>query len=1343
MNRDVTESKCAQRGRKRFALRLSRSLCGLLSALAMVLGMAGAHVAMAQTAYTDSGAWGAWSDPSIWSPSGIPGPNDTAYIGGTSSIANVWLSGDQSVGNLYVGSATDGELELQTYQLTVNGSLVIGTAGGGWGNGSIQQGNGSSFSALSLALYGNSLTLSAADVVRGPATVSGAQLTLSGGAVEGAVTMSGAQLTVSAGAVDGAVTLSNASQLTISGGNILGNVTVSDASSGTISISGGNILGNVAVSDNSQLTMPAYGGIDAYISSGSTLTLATSLPGGQFGSLTVDQSSMLNMAGHPLTTGVLCLAGSVANRGAITAGNLSVSNQAFDLSTFDAVTNFSLSGGTCTLFSPVSSLNLTNGAQAWTNLTGSVSGSVSLGSGSTLTLAAPLTLSGGLNVDATSTLIMAANPLTAPSASIFGAVQNRGPITVGILSVGNQTFDLNASDTVTTFLLSGATSTLNTPVSSLTVDNRSLATVCSAVGAMSVSDFSQATAEDGAAPMSSLTVNNASSATACGGVSSVSVAGDSQATIGGFVFSLSVSNNSQATACGGVSSLTVSNTSQATVATPAGSPGESAYAETGSTLTLGGPLALSGELYIDPTSTLDMAGQPLTASYVTLASAFGQSATLRRRGAITAYSLAVTNQAFNLIASDAVANFLLSNGTSTLASSVSSLNLSNSAEATTTSTGSVNGSVTLTASSTLTLGSAMTLSGELYVDPTSTLNMAGHPLTASSLYLGANNGTTAIVLGRSGGITTNSLTLTSQAFNLLPADTVTNFNLGGSTSTIAGCVSFLTLYNASQAATVSATSLSGNAYVESGSTLALGAPLALSGPLDVEGYSTLDMGGQPLSAPYVYLGWNYGQPVNVLHRGPITTGNLFVAAGTFDLSASDAVTNFSLSNGTSTLSSSVSSLGLSNSALVITTVAGSVSGSVGLLTRSTLTLQAPLTLSGQFDMEQYSTLNMQGHSLSAASVYLGWEGYGQPVNLWAGGAVTANNLGIGSGSALTLTSGSDVVDSQITLSQNSTLAVQPASVTGLTFKGRYASTLSVNDTSTLQLTAGANGGPSWLFRWQDPAGATWTSALSGLIAARNITITSPAGYSLFDEEGYTYIAAGSTLVWSGTGGDNSWSNTANWGGATPSAGQWLRFAALTSGASAVACDNLPGNPLFYGIFFDSQAPSYNLQGNAIQLSGDVLNQSDNDQTISLDVQLVPGNGAFNMKAVTFDTGGKNITVGGSISGAGMALVKTGSGTLTLSGTNTYQGGTVVGDGTLILTNNEAIADGTSLIVGDPSAFAAPIVPNVVTGLQTEPTAAAIAPVPEPGALALLAAGAIGLVGYRLRRRRSPRKASPS
>jgi len=43
----------------------------------------------------------------------------------------------------------------------------------------------------------------------------------------------------------------------------------------------------------------------------------------------------------------------------------------------------------------------------------------------------------------------------------------------------------------------------------------------------------------------------------------------------------------------------------------------------------------------------------------------------------------------------------------------------------------------------------------------------------------------------------------------------------------------------------------------------------------------------------------------------------------------------------------------------------------------------------------------------------------------------------------------------------------------------------------------------------------------------------------------------------------------------------------------------------------------------------------------------------------------------------------GTGELILSGTNSYAGGTFVESGTLVLTNNEALAAGSSLTIGEP------------------------------------------------------------
>ena len=705
----------------------------------------------------------------------------------------------------------------------------------------------------------------------------------------------------------------------------------------------------------------------------------------------------------------------------------------------------------------------------------------------------------------------------------------------------------------------------------------------------------------------------------------------------------------------------------------------------------------------DAASVLNMASHPLSASGVYLGWYDNQPVTVLNRGPITTPTLDVGYISLNLTPSDAVTNFGVEGGTTTLGSgvTVSTLNLTTSAQATTNTVGNVSASVQVFGGSMLTLGTSMTLSGNLDMrDNYSTLNMAGHSLAASTIYLGWFDGQPVTVLNR-GPIATPNLYVGYISLNLTPSDAVTNFNVEGGTTTLGSgvTVSTLNLTASAQATTSTVGNVSTSVQVFGGSMLTLGSSMTLSGNLDVrDNPSTLNMAGHPLSASAVYLGWYDNQPVTVLNRGPIATPNLYVGYISLNLTPSDAVTNFNVEGGTTTLGSgvAVSTLNLTASAQATTSTVGNVSTSVQVFGGSMLALGSSMTLSGNFDVrDNPSTLNMAGHPLSAGAIYLGWYD-SQPVNVVNPGAVITNYLYVAGGSSLPLSAQNSVVSSLITISDNSVLTMQQPSgqLTGLTFHGSTSAAMSVNDTSVLKLTGGSNSGPSWMFRWQDPVAGTWVSSLSGLITAGRVAVSSSTGYSLFDDEGYTYIAAPTTLIWNGAGGDSNWSTSGNWGGTTPTAGQWLRFGALAGGGHTANNNNLAANSLFYGIFFDAAAPAYDLQGNAIELSGDVLNQSGTNQAIGLNIQLVPGDGAFNTNTINFDSGAKSITDSGSISGSGMALDKTGTGTLILSGTNTYNGGTIVkGQQADRKDALYAILDGTNLTVGAnaQTKFAAPVV----------------------------------------------------
>jgi autotransporter-associated beta strand protein len=96
----------------------------------------------------------------------------------------------------------------------------------------------------------------------------------------------------------------------------------------------------------------------------------------------------------------------------------------------------------------------------------------------------------------------------------------------------------------------------------------------------------------------------------------------------------------------------------------------------------------------------------------------------------------------------------------------------------------------------------------------------------------------------------------------------------------------------------------------------------------------------------------------------------------------------------------------------------------------------------------------------------------------------------------------------------------------------------------------------------------------------------------------------------------------------------------------------------------------------------------------------------------FDPGGNTLTLSGALSGVG-ALNEVGTGTLILSGTNTYSGVIDVMHGTLLITTPYALHDGANLTVGNSNLFFSPVVPSAA--------AAEVTAVPEPGTYSLLAA----------------------
>jgi len=155
---------------------------------------------------------------------------------------------------------------------------------------------------------------------------------------------------------------------------------------------------------------------------------------------------------------------------------------------------------------------------------------------------------------------------------------------------------------------------------------------------------------------------------------------------------------------------------------------------------------------------------------------------------------------------------------------------------------------------------------------------------------------------------------------------------------------------------------------------------------------------------------------------------------------------------------------------------------------------------------------------------------------------------------------------------------------------------------------------------------------------------------------YTFtVLSSTTFAWTGLGGDNMWTDAANWSGAAPAAGDALIFGAGAAQQANVN-DLAPGTE-FASITF--QDNSYNITGNDIQLSGGIKSTSatGGGDLLGLNIALT--------KSEKLNIGGTTIiTVAGAISGSTFGITKSGTGTLILSGANSYLGTTTVSAGVL-------------------------------------------------------------------------------
>ena len=162
----------------------------------------------------------------------------------------------------------------------------------------------------------------------------------------------------------------------------------------------------------------------------------------------------------------------------------------------------------------------------------------------------------------------------------------------------------------------------------------------------------------------------------------------------------------------------------------------------------------------------------------------------------------------------------------------------------------------------------------------------------------------------------------------------------------------------------------------------------------------------------------------------------------------------------------------------------------------------------------------------------------------------------------------------------------------------------------------------------------------------------------------------------GAGAGNS-SNLTQSGGTVTANGIQFGGAAGTYDATSSANLTLSGGVLYVGLQGITRGAGAGALQSNIKLQGGVIGASDNWSS-SLDMKLGTTSGGPTFQAATSGAVAKNITLSGILSddtGVSGKLTKTGAGTLTLSGVNTYSGDTTINVGTLRLGASNVIADG--------------------------------------------------------------------
>ncbi|MGA2257199.1 MAG: autotransporter-associated beta strand repeat-containing protein, partial [Thermoguttaceae bacterium] len=239
---------------------------------------------------------------------------------------------------------------------------------------------------------------------------------------------------------------------------------------------------------------------------------------------------------------------------------------------------------------------------------------------------------------------------------------------------------------------------------------------------------------------------------------------------------------------------------------------------------------------------------------------------------------------------------------------------------------------------------------------------------------------------------------------------------------------------------------------------------------------------------------------------------------------------------------------------------------------------------------------------------------------------------------------------------------------------------------------------------------------------------------------YSVVPPPPTLAFWASAIGGSWSISANWTGGVPNADGAAAMINVPTNSPLTVTLDAPQTIGTLVLGSGNPGVGYTLSGSG----GNTLTFSNTSNNAPAQISVIDGTHligapvvlASNLVVTSTSSNPWTLSFGTASSitdnGNNLSLTMSASnGTLILSGADNYTGGTIVTAGTLIVASNAALPDGSSLTVGAGGTFVFDPSP-ATSSLAVSPAAVAV---PEPSTLALLSAGAIGLMAYGRRRRR--------